>query len=160
MFKRIHQKLGTAGFIIAIAALVAALGGTAFAAAKLNGGQKKEVEKIAKKFAGKDGAPGAAGTNGKDGAVGAGGKEGPKGSEGAAGKSVNVTAIAAGGTKCGGLAGAEVKKEGAASGAEVCNGEDGQTGHEDQPAAELEAVAVKVQTKARPRLRKCRFGAH
>ena len=58
MIERIHQKLGTAGFVIAIVALIAALGGTALAAAKLNGTQKKEVEKIAKKYAGKPGAAG------------------------------------------------------------------------------------------------------
>ncbi|MBA3867401.1 MAG: hypothetical protein H0X42_13840 [Solirubrobacterales bacterium] len=47
---RIHQKLGTAGFIISIVALVAALGGGAYAASGgLSGKQKKEVEKIAKK---------------------------------------------------------------------------------------------------------------
>ena len=79
MFKRIHQKLGTAGFVIAIVALVAALGGTALAAAKLNGTQKKEVEKISKKYAGK---PGAAGANGAAGPVG---PAGPKGGTGAAG---------------------------------------------------------------------------
>ena len=32
MFDRIHQKLGTAGFVISIVALVAALGGGAYAA--------------------------------------------------------------------------------------------------------------------------------
>ena len=91
MFKRIHQKLGTAGFVIAIVALVAALGGTAFAAAKLNGTQKKEVEKIAKKYAGKPGANGApgpvgpAGPKGDTGAAGANGSNGASGATGAKG---------------------------------------------------------------------------
>jgi collagen triple helix repeat protein len=101
MFKRIHQKLGTAGFLIAIVALVAALGGTALAASgALSGKQKKEVEKIAKKYAGKPGANGAAGplgpvgpkgdagangTNGASGATGATGSAGVKGATGPTG---------------------------------------------------------------------------
>ena len=82
---RIHQKLGTAGFVISIVALVAAMGGGAYAASGgLNGKQKKEVEKIAKKYAGKPGAAGPAGSNGSNGAkgdtgaTGAEGKQGPK----------------------------------------------------------------------------------
>ena len=52
MLTRIHRKLGTAGFVISIVALVAALGGGAYAASGgLTGKQKKEVEKIAKKYA-------------------------------------------------------------------------------------------------------------
>jgi Collagen triple helix repeat (20 copies) len=87
MISRIHQKLGTAGFIISIVALVAALGGGAYAAsAKLNSTQKKEVTKIAqteaKKFAGKTGATGPAGPAG---AAGAKGDTGPKGDTGAQG---------------------------------------------------------------------------
>lgn len=85
LISRIHSKLGTAGFIVAIVALVAALAGTAFAAAKLNGTQKKEVEKIAKKFAGKPGAKGdtgAAGPAGPAGAAGAKGDIGEKGPKG------------------------------------------------------------------------------
>jgi Collagen triple helix repeat (20 copies) len=99
MFNRIHRKLGTAGFIISIVALVAALGGGAYAASGgLNGKQKKEVEKIAKKYAGKPGAagptgpagsagaPGAPGTKGDAGATGATGAAGPAGPTGANGK--------------------------------------------------------------------------
>jgi hypothetical protein len=83
MFNRIHQKLGTAGFIISIVALVAALGGGAYAASGgLNGKQKKEVEKIAKKFSGK---PGAAGATGPGGPAGAGGGKGDAGAPGANG---------------------------------------------------------------------------
>ncbi|HVV72142.1 MAG TPA: hypothetical protein VHI52_11700 [Verrucomicrobiae bacterium] len=60
--QRIHQKLGTAGLIVAIVALVAALAGGAYAAGGgLSGKQKKEVTKIAQveaeKFAG-DGSAG------------------------------------------------------------------------------------------------------
>jgi hypothetical protein len=83
MFNRIHQKLGTAGFIISIVALVAALGGGAYAASGgLSGKQKKEVEKIAKRYAGK---PGANGTNGATGPAGAKGDTGTKGDAGAPG---------------------------------------------------------------------------
>ena len=54
MFSKLHERLGTAGFVVAIVALVAALAGTAFAAAGLNGKQKKEV-KIRQAVRGKPG---------------------------------------------------------------------------------------------------------
>ena len=57
MISRIHSKLGTAGFIVAIVALVAALG-VALAASGLNSKQKKEVKKIAKQFARQSPGPG------------------------------------------------------------------------------------------------------
>jgi hypothetical protein len=67
-------------------ALVAALGGGAYAAQQgLNGKQKKEVKKIAKKFAGKPGAPGATGPQGPKGdtgATGSAGKDGTNGTDG------------------------------------------------------------------------------
>jgi hypothetical protein len=86
VISRIHKKLGTAGFIISIVALVAAMGGAAYAATKLNSTQKKEVEKIAKKYAGKNGAPGATGPQGPAGPAGAKGDAGVKGDTGAEGK--------------------------------------------------------------------------
>lgn len=92
MFSRIHHKLGTAGFVIAIAALVVALGGAAYAALPgLNSKQKKEVKKIAKKLVapGPPGAPGAvgpAGAKGDTGAAGGTGPEGPKGEKGEKGE--------------------------------------------------------------------------
>lgn len=73
MFAKLHDRLGTAGLIVAIVALVAAMAGTAFAADKLSSQEKKEVKKIAKKFAGKQGAQGPAGPAGPTGA------QGPKG---------------------------------------------------------------------------------
>jgi hypothetical protein len=91
MLSRLHNKLGTAGLVVAIVALVAALAGTAIAAAGLNSKQKKEVTKIAKKYAGKPGATGPAGpqgpagpagTKGETGAVGPQGPTGPKGAAG------------------------------------------------------------------------------
>ncbi len=80
MLRRLHDRLGTAGLIIAVIALVAALCGSAFAArGALTGKQKKEVKKIAKTYAGKDGKDGAQGPAGQNGA------QGPKGDAGAAG---------------------------------------------------------------------------
>jgi hypothetical protein len=108
MFNRIHQKLGTAGFIISIVALVAALGGGAYAASGgLSGKQKKEVEKIAKKFSGKPGAAGATGPAGPAGKEGGAGKEGAPGANGtgtagAAGESVTIGAASAGECPSGG----------------------------------------------------------
>jgi hypothetical protein len=115
MFHRIHQKLGTAGLLIAVGALVLAMVGGAYAAGGLTAQQEKQVKKIAKKYAGKPGAngapgaPGANGTNGKDGANGANGESVKLA---AAGKCVE------GGTKL--TVGAEE--------AEVCNGEAGEAG--------------------------------
>jgi len=85
MFSRIHNKLGTAGLVIAIVALVAALAGTAFAALPgLNAKQKKEVKKIAKKLvkAGPQGATGPTGPAGDQGAAGAAGSNGTNGVNG------------------------------------------------------------------------------
>jgi Collagen triple helix repeat (20 copies) len=133
MLSRVHDRLGTAGFVISIVALVVALGGTAFAAAKLSGGEKKEVEKIAKKFAGPKGATGPAGTNGAQGPVGAQGPAGSKGADGtagaggaagAAGKSVVIGATA---PNCTG-GGKTVEVEGSGKKSEICDGEEGPPG--------------------------------
>lgn len=87
MLSRIQNKFGTAGLVVAIVALVAALSGTAIAA--LNGGEKKEVTKIAKKWAkkfpgptGPAGPAGAVGAPGPAGAVGPAGPAGPEGKQG------------------------------------------------------------------------------
>jgi hypothetical protein len=96
--RAIREPFGKAGLIVACVALVAALGGTALAAAKLNSTQKKEVEKIAKKYAGKPGAPGAtgpAGTAGGAGAKGDTGSAGTNGTNGSAGTNGESVAIAA-----------------------------------------------------------------
>lgn len=86
MLSRIHEKLGTVGFVLAVVALIAALAGTAFAAAGLNSKQKKEVKKIAKTFAGKPGPAGAQGPKGDTGAQGPKGDTGPKGDAGEKGE--------------------------------------------------------------------------
>lgn len=106
MISRIHERLGTAGLVVACLALIAALTGTAIAAGGLTAQQEKQVKKIAKKYAGKNGAPGQAGpqgpagqagprgpvgANGKDGALGLTGPEGPIGPEGPPGPTCSET---------------------------------------------------------------------
>jgi hypothetical protein len=115
--RAVREPFGKAGLIVAVCAIVLALTGAAFAAGKLTGPQKKEVEKIAKKFrgtgpAGAPGAPGANGTNGKD------------GTNGENGASVIGTAFSGNqhGCKEGGV---EFK---AASTTYACNGEKGKEG--------------------------------
>ncbi|MBA3866089.1 MAG: hypothetical protein H0X42_07050 [Solirubrobacterales bacterium] len=130
--RAIREPFGTAGLIVAMIALVAALGGTALAAAKLNSTQKKEVTKIAKKFAGKPGANGANGTNGSNGAPGAKGDAGAAGSPGANGESVKVTSLSS--PKCNGQAGVEFSN--ASGSGKACNGQTGFT--ETLPAGKTE----------------------
>ena len=128
--RSIREPFGTAGLIVACVALVAALGGTALAAAKLNGTQKKEVEKIAKKFAGAPGAAGStgpagpAGAKGDTGAAGTNGTNGTNGAPGAPGASVTGTPIASGGA-CGTETG--VKYTLSATSTNICNGKTGFT---------------------------------
>jgi Collagen triple helix repeat (20 copies) len=163
MFTRIHQKLGTAGFIISIVALVAALTGGAYAAGGgLSGKQKKEVTKIAqteaKKFAGRPGATGPAGpvgptgpsgaagakgdagARGDTGATGTAGTNGTNGTNGSNGKSVTVTEVSPGEPECNKLGGALVGVEGStAAPQEVCNGAPGTTGFANElPSGETE----------------------
>jgi hypothetical protein len=85
MLTRLRDQIGTAGLVVAVIALVAALGGGAYAASKgLNSTQKKEVKKIAKSFQGTGpaGAPGAAGPKGDTGAKGDAGAAGANGKDG------------------------------------------------------------------------------
>jgi hypothetical protein len=123
--RSIREPFGKAGLTVAVIALVFAMVGGAFAAVGLNGKQKKEVEKIAKKFAGKPGAQGPQGPAGSNGTNGTNGKDGSNGAPGADGKSVVVTEIEAGEEGCEERGGAEVKQEGAGSAIEVCNGTQG-----------------------------------
>jgi hypothetical protein len=83
MFSKLHERLGTAGLVVAVVALVVALAGTAIAALPgLNSKQKKQVTKIAKKYAGQDGATGPQGPAGAPGAPGPEGKQGLPGTNG------------------------------------------------------------------------------
>jgi hypothetical protein len=94
MLQRFQDRVGTAGLVLAVVALVLALGGGAYAASgALTSKQKKEVTKIAqteaKKYAGKTGPAGSNGSNGAKGdtgATGSEGKQGPQGVQGAEGK--------------------------------------------------------------------------
>jgi hypothetical protein len=138
MFSRIHNKLGTAGLVVAVIALVAAVAGTAIAAG-LTGPQKKEVEKIAKKWAkkipgpaGPKGDPGPAGAKGDKGDTGAKGDAGAPGVNGKDGKSI-VTGIlepGEGGCPEGGIT---VEVEGSGDESSVCNGEEGEPGPPGSP---------------------------
>ncbi|MCW2987369.1 MAG: hypothetical protein JWM24_307 [Solirubrobacterales bacterium] len=85
----LHKQIGTAGLVLAaLALLLCTAGGALAASGALSGKQKKEVEKIAKKFAGKPGATGPAGSQGPAGPAGAPGigKEGPQGKIGLQGE--------------------------------------------------------------------------
>jgi hypothetical protein len=117
MYQRIKDRFGTAGLVVAVIALVAAVGGTALAAGGLTKSQEKQVTKIAKKYAGKPGAIGPAGANGTNGTNGA------AGAKGADGESVDVNTYA--GPEC-----ATATEEGAeltntTGTVYVCNGENG-----------------------------------
>ncbi len=96
--RSITEPYGKAGLTVAILALVLATTGAAFAAVGLNSKQKKEVTKIAKKYAGKPGATGPAGPAGTNGTNGTNGTPGAPGSPGANGKTVlhGTTAPSAG----------------------------------------------------------------
>lgn len=84
--RAIREPFGKAGLIVAVVALVAALGGSAIAAkGALTGKQKKEVQKIAKAEAKKYAKRGPAGPAGPAGAKGDTGAQGATGPQGAAG---------------------------------------------------------------------------
>jgi hypothetical protein len=125
--RAIREPFGTAGLIVAVVALVFAMLGGAYAAkGALTSKQKKEVEKIAKKYAGEPGSAGPAGPAGPKGPAGTDGKDGAKGDTGAPGadgKSVTGTPIAVGGA-CGSNA-TGVKYTLGATSTNVCNGEEG-----------------------------------
>lgn len=98
MFAKLREPFGTAGLAVAIIALIAALGGGAYAAnhylgagaskAKSNGLTKAQVLALIKANAttGPAGPAGANGTNGAPGKEGSQGKQGEPGKEGAPGK--------------------------------------------------------------------------
>lgn len=128
MLSRIREPFGKAGLTVAVVALVMALVGGAYAAGALTGKQKKEVEKIAKKFAGKPGAPGAtgpagpAGPAGAKGDTGAAGANGTNGTNGAPGESVSIAAASVGECPQGGT-----KFSNKTGSGKACNGQTGFT---------------------------------
>jgi collagen triple helix repeat protein len=137
MFSKLHDRLGTAGFVVAVIALVAALAGTAFAMTGLNKKQKQQVTAIAKKYAGKEGAQGPKGDKGDKGdpgEKGATGEKGANGTNGTNGTSAKATSFTGektvGSVTCkeGGLKVASAEPETA-----VCNGLKGEKGAEGSP---------------------------
>ncbi len=136
MISRIHRQLGTAGFVIAIVALIAALGGGAYAASGvLSAKQQREIRRIARGVAetgpqGPAGAPGSRGPQGPAGAglqgeTGATGAQGPQGDKGFRGESVFVVPLdpSNGTGHCEEAGGAKFTNE--TGEAFACNGEGG-----------------------------------
>lgn len=121
--RAIREPFGTAGLVIACIALVLALTGAAFAAGSLTSKQKKEVEKIAKKFAGKPGANGTPGQPGQE------GKAGANGTNGKNGKSVAASSFPGGseppGKPCQENGGNSFEVEGSGTQQYACNGKEG-----------------------------------
>jgi hypothetical protein len=150
-FVRLRKRIGAngPGLIVAVAALILALSGGAFATA--GGGasaSKTKVVKGPKGAKGAKGATGAAGPAGPQGPGGAPGAKGDKGDQGAQGiqgtpgtpgtpgvkgKSVKVNEIEAGEVECSERGGAFIEEEGNPPGIEVCNGENGKEGKEGSP---------------------------
>jgi hypothetical protein len=120
--RAVREPFGTAGLVIACVALVMACTGAAFAATKLNSTQKKEVEKIAKKYAGAPGAPGAPGTAGAQGGPGVNGTNGIAGTNGTNAEASSFPGVKGGCTE----GGIEVKS--AKPTTFVCNGVKGTNG--------------------------------
>jgi hypothetical protein len=91
VISRIHHQLGTAGFVISIVALIAALGGGAYAASGgFSAKQKKVIRKIAESMTtpgpqGPAGSPGSQGAPGPQGAKGDKGDKGDRGENGTSG---------------------------------------------------------------------------
>jgi hypothetical protein len=151
MLSRMHNKLGTAGLLVAVVALVAALTGAAFAAGGLTKQQEKQVKKIAKKYAGKrgaKGAPGATGAAGPAGPVGPAGKNGTNGTNGADGtngtngESVNLGTATSGECPSGGVT-VQVGSKSATK-KSVCNGVTGFT--ETLPSGKTETGNWEVES--------------
>jgi hypothetical protein len=133
MLTRIREQLGTAGLIVAVVALVAALTGGAIAAT--DGGKATSSAKAKKGPRGPKGPKGATGANGPQGPAGnpgANGKDGAPGlngtdgTNGTNGKSVVVGTESTGTGNCGGNGGATVEVEATpASKKYACNGAPG-----------------------------------
>jgi Collagen triple helix repeat (20 copies) len=146
MFDRLRQSLAAHGpaTTVAVVALVVALCGGAYAAAKggLTSKQKKQVKALVQKEIEKNpGPPGPAGAKGDAGGQGPQGAQGPKGDKGengtngTNGKSAVVDEVTPGAFGCDELGGANVRLEGQEpeEGVEVCNGKPGEPG---EPGAE------------------------
>jgi hypothetical protein len=158
MFHKVRERLGTAGLVVAILALIVALSGGAFAATQSakkkssKGLTKAQVIALIKANAtsgptGATGAPGAPGAKGDKGDPGA---PGGPGAPGVNGKGVKVTTIAPLTPKCSERGGVTAEVEGeAATAKDICNGATGAPGAPGQPwAPENELPAGATETGA------------
>jgi hypothetical protein len=134
--RAIREPTGTAGLIVAVIALIAALGGAAFASGGLSSQAKKEIKKYAKLYAKQFAVPGAQGPQGPQGPPGAPGGPGKDGTNGVNGKSVVATHLEPGegptGEECK-EGGTELEVEGSGAAEVVCNGEPGTFGSQALP---------------------------
>ena len=156
MFTGLRQRLAAHGpaTTVAVIALIVALCGGAYAAAKggLTSKQKKQVKALVQQEVKKHpGPPGPAGAKGDPGAPGAQGKEGKAGKDGTNGtngKSAEVTPIAPGTLECEERGGANVRQEGQQleEGVELCNGKEGKEGSPWTAGGTLPPGATEVGT--------------
>jgi hypothetical protein len=128
--QRLRKNLGTAGFVLAIMALVVGMTGAAFAAKKYVITSTSQIKpSVVKSLKGKAGATGATGATGaqgpagKDGTNGSNGKDGTDGTDGTNGQSV-VAGTEPGGVNCT-EGGAKFEVEGSGTKTYACNGEEG-----------------------------------
>jgi hypothetical protein len=125
--RALREPFGAAGLLVAIAALVFALAGGAYAANQL--GATASKAKAAKGPRGPKGPPGAPGAQGPAGPAGANGKDGGSGAAGASGKSVVSTSFDGqhepAGEPCGELGGNAFEVESSGVKHYACNGEEG-----------------------------------
>jgi hypothetical protein len=141
--QKIREQAGSAGLIVAIMALIAALAGGAYATVGSGSGNGATASGKVKKGAtgprGKPGKPGAPGAKGDTGAVGPAGQNGAAGKEGTAGKEGQTGPIGVQGksvkvsgatlANCEGRGGVLIEKEGEpASLKEACTGKEGEVG--------------------------------
>jgi len=112
MFSVLKNRFGVPGVLAALLLVLAMFGGAYAASSSLTGKQKREVAKIAKKFAGAPGVTGPqgpvgptglAGATGQGGATGATGATGPTGPTGQTGSCCTAT-LGSGKTETGGYA--------------------------------------------------------
>jgi hypothetical protein len=137
----IHDRWGKAGLIIAVVALVAALGGTALAAkSAFTKTQEKKIAQIAKKYAGEKGRDGAQGPQGLPGANGTNGGMGDRGENGTNGQNGKSVLIGSSAPGCGIPGGYTIEVAGESSTKKnVCNGAKGEEGEKGEKGDQGEA---------------------